>query len=347
MVSSSLIKCPRKNFGTIDMIASIPNLIEVQKNSYEKQFLQLNVDENSRKNQGLENVFRSILSVHDNLGYATLEYVKYRFDIPKYDVEECKQRNLTYSAPLKVTLRLIIWDIDEDTGAKDIKSIKEQEVYMGDIPLMTEHGTFIINGVERVVVSQMHRSPGVFFDHDKGRVHASGKFLYSVRVIPYRGSWLDIEFDGRDLIHFRVDRKRKLYISTLLYALGMSKEDITNYYYEKINYHVKQDYFVTNFVPELFSVQKLENDLVDSDTGTVILKADQKITPRLAKKYKSEGLSNINVYKNELIGKFIGENIVNNNTGEVIINLGDEITEEMIDKILEANIEKFSVLLIN
>jgi DNA-directed RNA polymerase subunit beta len=340
-------KCPRKNFSKIDFVASIPNLIEVQKNSYEKNFLQLDVSEDERKNQGLEHVFRSILSINDNSESASLEYIKYRFDIPKYDVEECIQRNLTFSAPLKVTLRLIIWDIDEDTLAKEIKSIKEQEVYIGDIPMMTQNGTFIINGVERVVVSQMHRSPGVFFDHDRGRVHASGKFLYSARVIPYRGSWLDIEFDGRDLVHFRVDRKRKLYITTLLYALGMTKADIMNYYYEKISYKIQKDQFITSFMPELFSVQKLENDLVDADTGNIILKADQKITTRLAKKYKNDGLKNINVYRNQLIGKFVSDDLVHPDTGEVILNIGDEITDNIIDKILDAGIKDFSVLLIN
>jgi DNA-directed RNA polymerase subunit beta len=340
-------KCPRKNFSKIDVIASIPNLIEVQKNSYEKHFLQLGAVDDARKNQGLENVFRNILSISDSSNSSSLEYVRYRFDIPKYDVEECKQRNLTYSAPLKVTLRLIVWDLEEDTGSRDIKSIKEQEVYMGDIPMMTSNGTFIVNGVERVVVSQMHRSPGVFFDHDKGRVHATGKFLYSARVIPYRGSWLDIEFDGRDLIHFRIDRKRKLYITTLLYALGMTKRDIVDYFYQKTTYMVVDKKFVTAFIPERVSIQKLENDLVDADTGNIILKADQKITPRLAKKYKSEGLNNINVYKSELIGKFLGEDLVNKLTGEVVGSLGDEITDEIADRILDANMDNFCVLLIN
>ena len=201
-------KCPRKNFSKVDVIASIPNLIEVQKNSYEKQFLQLDVAEDARKNQGLENVFRSILSINDNTQSASLEYIKYRFDIPKYDVEECKQRNLTYSAPLKVTLRLIIWDLDDDTGAKEIKSIKEQEVYMGDIPMMTYNGTFIINGNDRVVVSQIHRAPGVLFVLSKRTKDLRGAPLPSARLIPARGVWLDFEFDSRDLLYVKIDKRK-------------------------------------------------------------------------------------------------------------------------------------------
>ncbi|HTR15602.1 MAG TPA: DNA-directed RNA polymerase subunit beta, partial [Acetobacteraceae bacterium] len=208
----------RKSFGRIPEIAPMPNLIDVQRASYEA-FLQMNVAPDSRTNTGLQEVFRSVFPIDDFAGRGRLEFVYYELEEPKYDVEECIQRGMTFAAPLKVILRLIVWDVDEDTGARSIRDIKEQPVYMGDMPLMTDNGTFIINGTERVIVSQMHRSPGVFFDHDKGKTHSSGKYLFAARVIPYRGSWLDFEFDSKDLVYVRIDRKRKLPVTTLLYAL--------------------------------------------------------------------------------------------------------------------------------
>src|ERR1700748_1486371 len=208
----------RKDFGRIPVVAPMPNLIEVQKSSYDK-FLQANSPLDVRQKSGLWDVFKSVFPIKDFSGKGELEFVAYELEPPKYDVEECQQRGMTFSAPLKVTLRLVVWDIDEDTGARSVRDIKEQDVYMGDMPLMTDHGTFIINGTERVIVSQMHRSPGVFFDHDKGKTHSSGKYLFAARVIPYRGSWLDFEFDSKDLVYVRIDRKRKLPVTTLLYAL--------------------------------------------------------------------------------------------------------------------------------
>ncbi len=208
----------RKSFGRIPEVAQMPNLIDVQRASYEA-FLQMNVNPDSRTPTGLQEVFRSVFPIDDFAGRGRLEFVYYELEEPKYDVEECIQRGLNYAAPLKVILRLIVWDVDEDTGSRSIRDIKEQPVYMGDMPLMTDNGTFIINGTERVIVSQMHRSPGVFFDHDKGKTHSSGKYLFAARVIPYRGSWLDFEFDSKDLVYVRIDRKRKLPVTTLLYAL--------------------------------------------------------------------------------------------------------------------------------
>ncbi len=208
----------RKTFGSISAATPMPNLIEVQKTSYD-QFLQLVVPAAERINNGLQEVFRSVFPIRDFSERGTLEFVKYEFEDPKYDVEECQQRGMTYAAPLKVTLRLVVWDIDEETGSRSIRDIKEQEVYMGDMPLMTDNGTFFVNGTERVIVSQMHRSPGVFFDHDKGKTHSSGKFLFSARIIPYRGSWLDFEFDAKDMVYVRIDRRRKLPVTTLLMAL--------------------------------------------------------------------------------------------------------------------------------
>ena len=221
----------RKFFGHITEAAEMPNLIEVQKSSYD-QFLMVEEPEGGRGDEGLQAVFKSVFPISDFAGTSTLEFVRYEFDPPKYDVEECRQRDMTYAAPLKVTLRLIVFDVDQDTGAKSVKDIKEQDVYMGDMPLMTDNGTFIINGTERVIVSQMHRSPGVFFDHDKGKTHSSGKLLFAARIIPYRGSWLDIEFDAKDIVHARIDRRRKIPVTSLLMALGMDGEEILSTFYE-------------------------------------------------------------------------------------------------------------------
>jgi hypothetical protein len=208
----------RKFFGKIKEVAEMPNLIEVQKASYD-QFLLVQEPVGGRPDEGLQAVFKSVFPISDFSNTSMLEFVKYEFEAPKYDVDECRQRGMTYAAPLKVTLRLIVFDIDEETGAKSVKDIKEQDVYMGDIPLMTMNGTFVVNGTERVIVSQMHRSPGVFFDHDKGKTHSSGKLLFAARIIPYRGSWLDIEFDAKDIVHARIDRRRKIPVTSLLFAL--------------------------------------------------------------------------------------------------------------------------------
>ena len=231
----------RKFFGKIPEVAEMPNLIEVQKASYD-QFLMVGSGRRAA-DEGLQAVFKSVFPISDFAGTSMLEFVNYEFDPPKYDVEECRQRDMTYAAPLKVTLRLIVFDVDQDTGAKSVKDIKEQDVYMGDMPLMTDNGTFIINGTERVIVSQMHRSPGVFFDHDKGKSHSSGKLLFAARIIPYRGSWLDIEFDSKDVVHARIDRRRKIPVTSLLMALGMDGEEILSTFYNKITYKRAGDHW--------------------------------------------------------------------------------------------------------
>src|SRR6187551_67921 len=248
----------RRFFGHIESVAPMPNLIEVQKSSYEN-FLQRTIPASKRTQSGLQEVFRGVFPIKDFAERASLEFVKYEFEDPKYDVEECQQRGITYAAPLKVTLQLVVWDIDEEAGSRSIRDIKEQDVYMGDMPLMTDNGTFIVNGTERVIVSQMHRSPGVFFDHDKGKTHSSGKYLFAARIIPYRGSWLDFEFDAKDLVYVRIDRRRKLPATTLLLALwdravqekidkggeateqerrfgGMSNEEILNTFYDTVTF---------------------------------------------------------------------------------------------------------------
>ena len=221
----------RKSFAKIAKIIDIPNLIDIQKQSYEK-FLQKDVPIEKREDIGLQGVFKSVFPIKDFSETSSIEFVSYTLDKPKYDVDECRQRGMTFAAPIKVTVRLVIWDTNEDTGSQSIRDVKEQEVFFGEIPLMTDNGTFIINGTERVVVSQLHRSPGVFYDHDKGKTHSSGKLLYSARVIPYRGSWLDFEFDPKDLLYVRIDRRRKLHATVLLRALGYSTEDLLNYYYD-------------------------------------------------------------------------------------------------------------------
>src|SRR6267142_1388624 len=222
----------RRSFGRIKKIIDLPYLIEIQKNSYD-QFLQREVAPAQRQNFSLQEVFKSVFPIKDFNETASLEFVSYALGEPKYDVEECHQRGMTFAAPLKVTVQLVLWDVDAQTGARSIKNVKEQEVYFGEIPLMTKNGTFMVNGTERVIVSQLHRSPGVFFEHDKGKTHASGKLLYSARVIPYRGSWVDLEFDPRDILYVRIDRRRKFHATVLLRALGMTSEDLLNYYYRK------------------------------------------------------------------------------------------------------------------
>src|SRR4249920_1257710 len=271
----------RKYYGKIAEVAEMPNLIEDQKTSYE-QFLQVHKPEAGRADEGLQAVFSSVFPIKDFSESSLLEYVDYHFEDPKYDVEECQQRSMTYAAPLKVTLRLIVFDVDQETGAKSVKDIKEQDVYMGDVPFMTENGTFIINGTERVIVSQMHRSPGVFFDHDKGKTHSSGKLLFAARVIPYRGSWLDFEFDAKDILFVRIDRKRKLPATTLLYALGMSSEQILSTFYQSSTYKRTRSGWTTRYRAERWRGVKPTYDLVDAKTGKVVAEAGKKIAARLA-----------------------------------------------------------------
>ena len=336
----------RKSFGRISTVAQLPNLIEIQKNSYDA-FLQQDVSVGSRKDIGLQGVFKSAFPINDFSETATLEFVKYDFDPPKYDVDECGQRGISFAAPLKVTLRLIVWMIDPDTGAREIQGIKEQDVYMGDIPLMTNNGTFIINGTERVIVSQMHRSPGVFFDHDRGKTHSSGKFLFSARVIPYRGSWLDVEFDAKDLIYFRIDRKRKLYVTSLLRAIGMDTQEILDTYYKKHIYKKTSKGWTTAFIPELFKGVTLTKDLVDAKTGKVVVEAGAKVSPRLGKKLVSEGLQDYRVDAEDIAGRFIAIDVVDHSTGEVYLQAGSELTTAHVEAFDKLGVKEFPVLAID
>ena len=333
----------RKIFGHIPQVAEMPNLIEVQKYSYD-QFLQVQNPVGGRDEQGLQAVFKSVFPISDFSESSTLEFVNYEFETPKYDVEECQQRGMTYAAPLKVTLRLIVFEVDEDTGAKSVKDIKEQDVYMGDTPLMTENGTIVINGTERVIVSQMHRSPGVFFDHDKGKTHSSGKLLFAARVIPYRGSWLDFEFDAKDIVFVRIDRRRKLPVTTLLYALGLDSEEILDTFYKSVTFtKVKQGWRVP-FDADRYRGAKPERDLIDAKSGKTVVEAGRKVTPRLAKKLAEEGLKELLVQNEDIHGRYLAREIVNMETGEIFAEAGDEITPEMLEMLVEAGHTEITTL---
>ena len=336
----------RKSFGRIPEAVSMPNLIEVQKSSYD-HFLQKDMDISERgKDMGLNGVFNSVFPVRDFSDRAVLEYVSFVFEPPKFDEEECQQRDITYAAPLKVKMRLVVFDVDDDTGARSVKDIKEQDVYMGDIPLMTDKGTFIVNGTERVIVSQMHRSPGVFFDHDKGKSHSSGKFLFSARIIPYRGSWLDFEFDHKDILYARIDRRRKLPATTVLYALGMSREDILDEYYDSVEFErdAKKGGWTRDFNPEEYRGGKLQRDLVDAKTGEVVAPAGRKLTKRGAKKIADDGVKKILISDAEMAERFVAEDIVNLKTGQIYAEAGDELSMDMMEEINEAGVEQISVL---
>ncbi|MBF0876626.1 DNA-directed RNA polymerase subunit beta [Gluconobacter cerevisiae] len=357
----------RKSFGRIPEIAPMPNLIDVQRASYEA-FLQMNVSPDSRQDAGLQEVFRSVFPINDFAGRGRLDFMSYEFEDPKYDVEECIQRGLTYAAPLKVILRLTTWDIDEDTGSRSIHDMKEQPVYMGDMPLMTDNGTFIINGTERVIVSQMHRSPGVFFDHDKGKTHSSGKYLFAARVIPYRGSWLDFEFDAKDLIYVRIDRKRKLPVTTLLYALegsnylaqreqkiveggdvegldirGMDQDEILSYFYQTVPFTRLGGEWARPFDPDAFRGLKLLSPLVDADTGEVVAEADAKLTARMVRKI-AEKTRVVQVGRLDILGRFLAYDLVNENTGEIYGEAGEELTEDRLAALEEMGITELPLL---
>jgi DNA-directed RNA polymerase subunit beta len=356
----------RKGFGRISEITRMPNLIEVQKSSYD-HFLQIGVTAEKRESVGLQEVFRSVFPIKDFSEKSELQFVRYELEEPKYDVEECQQRGMTFAAPLKVTLRLVVWDHDEETGARSIRDIKEQDVYMGDMPLMTSSGTFIVAGTERVVVSQMHRSPGVFFDHDKGKTHSSGKYLFAARVIPYRGSWLDFEFDAKDLVYVRIDRRRKLPATTLLLALwngavstklgkngqlteedrrfgGMSAEEILGFFYKKVSFSRKKVGWTTEFDPDRLKGIKLTAELVDAKTGEAVAEAGAKMTPRLAKKLQEGGLKEVLVQLDELIGRYAAVDIINEKTGEIFVEAGDELTQAVINQLEENGVKEVPTL---
>ena len=331
----------RKSFGKLKESLSIPNLIEVQKNSY-KELTEFQQDVEQHLVKGFDRVFKSIFPIEDLNDKATLEYVSYKLEKPKFDVEECIARGLTYSAALKCTLRLVVYEIDQENNTKDILSAKEQEVYMGEVPMMTNSGTFITNGVQRVVVNQMHRSPGVFFDHDKGKSHASGKLLFNCRVIPNRGSWLDFEFDVKDLLYFRIDRKKKILVSTLLQALGFSKNDIVDEFYQKetLSYDKNLNKWKTKFDPENYKAKNFSEEVINAKNNKVVVKLGEKINFLTAKKLSNEGLKEIFVSSESLYGKFLHRDLT---SGDDTFKLGTEINETIISKVIESDIKTLTI----
>ncbi|HXW72858.1 MAG TPA: DNA-directed RNA polymerase subunit beta [Methylocella sp.] len=333
----------RKFFGHIREVAEMPNLIEVQKASYD-QFLMIKEPEGGRPDEGLQAVFKSVFPISDFSSTALLEFVKYEFEPEKYDVDECRQRGMTYAAPLKVTLRLIVFDVDPDTGAKSVKDIKEQDVYMGDMPLMTMNGTFVVNGTERVIVSQMHRSPGVFFDHDKGKSHSSGKLLFAARIIPYRGSWLDIEFDAKDIVYARIDRRRKIPATSILYALGMDGEEILSTFYKVVSYQRDKDGWRLAFEPERMKGMKATLDVLDADTGEVVLEAGKKLTLRSARLLAERGVKFLRAQNEDLHGQYIASDLYNPATGEIFAEAGDEISAKSLTLLIDAGFTELPVL---
>ena len=333
----------RRSFSRIPQVASMPNLIEVQKRSYEF-FLQREIEGDRRSESGLQRVFKSVFPIRDFSDKASLEFERYEFEDPKYDVEECQQRGITYAAPLKVTLRLVVWDVDDDSGLRSVRDIKEQDVYMGDMPLMTDNGTFVINGTERVIVSQMHRSPGVFFDHDRGKTHSSGKYLYAARIIPYRGSWLDFEFDAKDLVFVRIDRRRKLPVTVLLRALAMDTEEIFDHFYSKVMHTRTEDGWKAPIEPERLRGVKLLDDLVNAATGKTVVEAGRRVTARVLKKLSDAGMTEQLISADKLIGQYASDDMINTETGEVLIEAGGEIEEKTLESLEECGIDQISVL---
>jgi DNA-directed RNA polymerase subunit beta len=336
----------RKSFGKLKESLSIPNLIEVQKNSY-KELTEFHSEAELTK--GFDRVFKSIFPIEDLNDKATLEYVSYRLDKPKFDVEECITRGLTYSSALKCTLRLVVYEIDQENNTKDILSAKEQEVYMGEVPMMTNSGTFITNGVQRVVVNQMHRSPGVFFDHDKGKTHASGKLLFNCRVIPNRGSWLDFEYDVKDFLYFKIDRKKKIFASTLLLALGYSKAEIADEFYanETYTFDPKTEKWKTKFNPENYKAKNFSEEVIDAKTGEVVIKLGDKINFLNAKKLANDGLKDILVSRESLLGKFLHRDVKVNDEEEGTFAIGTELNDAVIQQILDANIHSLQISVTN
>ncbi|AKJ04924.1 DNA-directed RNA polymerase subunit beta [Archangium gephyra] len=350
----------RKTFAKIAKTIDIPNLINIQKQSYEK-FLQADIPPEKREDLGLQGVFKSVFPIRDFNETSSLEFVSYHLEKPKYDVDECHQRGMTYSAPIKVVVRLVVWDKDEETGAQSIRDVKEQEVYFGEIPLMTQNGTFIINGTERVVVSQLHRSPGAFFDHDKGKSHSSGKLLYNARIIPYRGSWIDFEFDHKDILYVRIDRRRKLPATVLIRALGAvadtakknplefrgSTEEILNYYYATETIYLQSNAdFEKSVELELLPGQRATRD-IKTKTGDVIVKKNRKFTRAAIKKLEAAKMKTLPIDADELFTKVSAYDVVDENTGEVILECNEEVSQEKIDELLKRDIKEFKVLFID
>src|SRR5512137_893545 len=336
----------RKNFSKIKDVLIISNLIEIQKQSYDR-FLQVNVDPDKREPTGLQAVFKTVFPIKDFYETASLEFVNYRLTEPKYDVEECLLRGMTYAAPIKVTVRLVVWDVNEETKAKSIKAVKEQEVYFGEIPLMTENGTFIVNGTERVIVSQLHRSPGVFFDQDQIKPHGGGKLFYYARIIPYRGSWIDFEFDQKDLLYVRIDRRRKIPVTVLLRALKYTGQELLDYFYHREKILVQKGKFFKEISKDVLVGQKATSDIVDPETHKLILKKHRRITEGAYKRLELAKINTIPIEMEDLVGKYLAGDVVDSGTGEVVAETNEEVTEKLLETVKEKKIENFEILFID
>ncbi|MEX1056774.1 MAG: DNA-directed RNA polymerase subunit beta, partial [Natronospirillum sp.] len=333
----------RKNFGKIPPVMELPYLLAIQMDSYRK-FLQSDPEAEGAQDVGLQAAFQSIFPITSYSGNASLEYVSYRLGEPAFEVKECQLRGVTYSAPLRVKVRLVIYD--KESSSKAIKDIKEQEVYMGEMPLMTENGTFVVNGTERVIVSQLHRSPGVFFDHDRGKTHSSGKLLFSARVIPYRGSWLDFEFDPKDNVFVRIDRRRKLPATILLRALDFSNQDMLDMFFDTIEFRKGDEYFQMAFNSEQLRGETASFDITDAD-GKVILEAGRRITARHIRQLEKAGVEHINVPEEYLVGKVLAKDFVDQKTGEIVAPCNTEITVDLLDKLVQGGMDAIEVLYTN
>ncbi len=336
----------RKSFAKSETIVEKPHLIEMQRQSYEK-FLQMHVEPDARKDYGLQAIFHSVFPIQDFNGACSLEFVRYNFGEPKYTVDECIQRGMTYEVPIKITVRLVSYDLDPVSGTRNIRDIKEQAVYLGSIPLMTKTGVFVVNGTERVIVSQLQRSPGLFYSHDGGKTHAGGKLLYSARIIPVRGSWIDLEFDAKDVLYVRIDRRRKFPVTTLLKALGYSAEELLRFFYATEQVTVVKKKFQKSFNPDLMEGQKAPYDLVDAKTGEVVVKKGRKIGKALIKKLHEATIEYLDVEREELIGKHVAHDVVEPKTGEVIVPCNTELTDSLLDEIVAAKVKSFEVLFID
>ncbi|MGD8549566.1 MAG: DNA-directed RNA polymerase subunit beta, partial [Desulfobacterales bacterium] len=339
-------KRKRKNFGKIEKIIDIPDLISVQRESYGR-FLQMDVPPEKRKDIGLQAVFKSVFPIKDFTGSASLEFVSYRFAEVKHGIKECINRGMTYEIPVRITVRLVVYDIDKETGVTNIRDIKEQEIYFGTIPLMTNNGTFIINGTERVVVSQLHRSSGVFFNHDKGKTHSSGKVIYTSRIIPVRGSWIDMEIDHKGIVHIRIDRRRKFPITILYKAIGYSSEDILSYFYETEKYVVRGKRIFKKFNEDALRGQRASSDIADSETGEPIVLKGRVFTKSAIKKLKSANLELIPISVEDIFNKVFAKTIVDPESGETIITCNQVFTQEIFQALLDAGINEFELLLID
>lgn len=336
----------RKSFGKIKKIVEIPDLIGMQRDSYQR-FLQMNIAPEKREDIGLQAVFKSVFPIKDFTGSASLEFVSYRFAEIKHSEEECVHRGMTYELPVRITVRLVVYDTDKDTGVSNIRDIKEQEIYFGTIPLMTEKGTFIINGTERVVVSQLHRSSGVFFDHDKGKSHSSGKIIYSSRIIPVRGSWIDLEIDPKDIVYIRIDRRRKFPVTVLFKAFGYTIEDLLSYFYKTVKISLENNAYHREFAPDLLKGTRATKDVIDPESGDVLVKKGRMFTQRALRQMTSGNFTHVPIEREDILEKAIAFSITDPETGEVLAGANDEIDETLLKKLEDAGINEFEILFID